>query len=143
MHASFLKRLCEYSFILKFGLNFHLQQRWVCVAMCRPFSTHSAGFPLRSPLGCGAWSRNCAARPQLPRGTWDPPGPGIEPVSPALAGRGVSSTGPPQTSFTLSFKHFIQFGYKLYLLPQCCLHQKLLILIKSNSLIFDNQTALQ
>ena len=43
-----------------------------------------------------------------------------------------------QTSLTLSFKHFIQFGYKLYLLPQCCLHQKLLILIKSNSLIFDD-----
>ena len=30
----------------------------------------------------------------LPRGTWDLPGPGIEPVSPALTGRFLT-TGPP------------------------------------------------
>ena len=31
---------------------------------------------------------------QLLRGTWDPPRPGLEPVSPALAG-GFSTTAPP------------------------------------------------
>ena len=36
---------------------------------------------------CGSWA-------YLPQGTWDLPGPGIEPVSSALAGR-VSSSGPP------------------------------------------------
>lgn len=75
-----------------------------------------------------------AAHAQLLRGAWDPPGPGLEAVSPALAGRGVSSTDPPRTSLKLIFKHFIQSGYKsvVYrLLPQCCLHQKILILIKS------------
>ena len=37
---------------------------------------------------------NCGSRAQLLRGMWDPPGPGLEPVSPALAGR-LSTTVPP------------------------------------------------
>ena len=37
---------------------------------------------------------NCGSRAQLLRGTWDPPGPGLEPVSPALAGR-FSTAAPP------------------------------------------------
>ena len=37
---------------------------------------------------------NCGSRVQSLRGMWDPPGPGLEPVSPALAGR-FSTTAPP------------------------------------------------
>ena len=37
---------------------------------------------------------SCGARVQLLRGTWDPPRPGREPMSPALAGR-FSTTAPP------------------------------------------------
>ena len=37
---------------------------------------------------------NCGSRAQLLRGTWDPPRPGLEPMSPALAGR-FSTTAPP------------------------------------------------
>ena len=37
---------------------------------------------------------NCGSRAQLLRGTWDLPKPGLEPVSPALAGR-LSTTAPP------------------------------------------------
>ena len=37
---------------------------------------------------------NCASRAQLLRGMWDLPRPGLEPVSPALAGR-FSTTAPP------------------------------------------------
>ena len=37
---------------------------------------------------------NCGPRAYLLRGTWDPPRPGPEPVSPALAGR-FSTTAPP------------------------------------------------
>ena len=37
---------------------------------------------------------NCGSRAQLPRGMWDLPRPGLEPVSPALAG-GLSTTAPP------------------------------------------------
>ena len=37
---------------------------------------------------------NCGSRAQLLRGMWDLPRPGLEPVSPALAGR-FSTTTPP------------------------------------------------
>ena len=37
---------------------------------------------------------NCGSRAQPLRGMWDPPRPGPEPVSPALAGR-LSTTAPP------------------------------------------------
>ena len=37
---------------------------------------------------------SCGSRAQPLRGTWDPPRPGLEPVSPALAGR-LSTTAPP------------------------------------------------
>ena len=37
---------------------------------------------------------SCGARAQLLRGMWDPPGPGLEPMSPALAGR-LPTTAPP------------------------------------------------
>ena len=37
---------------------------------------------------------NCGSRAQLLRGMWDPPRPGLEPMSPALAGR-LSTTAPP------------------------------------------------
>ena len=37
---------------------------------------------------------NCGSRAQLLRGMWDPPRPGLEPVSPPLAG-GFLTTAPP------------------------------------------------
>ena len=37
---------------------------------------------------------SCGSRAQSLHGMWDPPGPGLEPVSPALAGR-FSTTAPP------------------------------------------------
>ena len=37
---------------------------------------------------------NCGSQAQLLRGMWDPPRPGLEPVSPASAGR-LSTTVPP------------------------------------------------
>ena len=37
---------------------------------------------------------SCGSRAQLLRGMWDPPRLGLEPVSPALAGR-LSATAPP------------------------------------------------
>ena len=37
---------------------------------------------------------NCGSRAQLLHGMWDLPGPGLEPVSPALAGRFLT-TAPP------------------------------------------------
>ena len=44
---------------------------------------------------------NCGSRAQLLRGMWDPPRPGLEPMSPALAGR-LSTTAPPGKPHLLS-----------------------------------------
>ena len=43
---------------------------------------------------------SCGSRAQLLRGTWDPPRPGLEPVSPALAGR-LPTTAPPGKPITV------------------------------------------
>ena len=43
---------------------------------------------------------NCGSRAQLLRGMWDHPRPGLEPVSPALAGR-LSTAAPPGKPYTL------------------------------------------
>ena len=44
---------------------------------------------------------SCGSRAQLLRGMWDLPRPGLEPVSPALAG-GFSTTAPPGKPFPLN-----------------------------------------
>ena len=44
---------------------------------------------------------NCDSRAQLLRGMWDPPRPGLEPASPALAG-GLPTTAPPGKPRTTS-----------------------------------------
>ena len=51
---------------------------------------------------CSSWAlehrlSSCGARAQLLHGVWDLPGPGLEPVSPALAGRFLT-TAPPGKS---------------------------------------------
>ena len=46
---------------------------------------------------------SCGARDQLLRGMWDLPGPGLEPMSPALAGRFLT-TAPPGKPRSLSLK---------------------------------------
>ena len=43
---------------------------------------------------------NCGSRAQVLRGMWDPPRPGPEPVSPALAGR-LSTTAPPGKPYSI------------------------------------------
>ena len=56
---------------------------------------------------------NCGSRAQLLRGMWDPPRPGLEPVSPALAGR-LSTTAPPGKPPTLYFDYCLLNFYKLF-----------------------------
>ena len=43
---------------------------------------------------------NCGSRARSLRGMWDPPRPGLEPVSPASAGR-LSTTAPPGKPWAL------------------------------------------
>ena len=46
---------------------------------------------------------SCGTRAQLLRGMWDLPGPGLEPVSPALAG-GFLTIAPPGKSKSVTFR---------------------------------------
>ena len=53
--------------------------------------------------GCGSWALerrlcSCGAQAQLLRGMWDLPGPGLKPVSPALAGRFLTTVPPGKPS---------------------------------------------
>ena len=53
---------------------------------------------------------SCGARAQPLRGMWDPPRPGLEPMSPALAGR-LSTTAPPGKP-SISILRLIFFTHK-------------------------------
>ena len=48
---------------------------------------------------------NCGSRAQLPRGMWDLPRPGLEPVSPALAGRFSTAAPPGKPHGALPFEY--------------------------------------
>ena len=57
------------------------------------------GLLARGLTSCDSWAperrlSSCGTRAQLLGGMWDLPGPGLEPVSPALAG-GFPTTAPP------------------------------------------------
>ena len=60
---------------------------------------------------------SCGSRGQLLRGMWDPPKPGLEPESPALAGR-LSTTAPPgKPNHILLFRNISQSCiYSLFIL---------------------------
>ena len=66
---------------------------------------------------------SCGARASLLRGVWELPGPGLEPLSPALAG-GFLTTAPPgkpAACFARIFKHcFIQLKLGVPFLPSKC-----------------------
>ena len=71
--------------------------------------TRAAVVVARGCSSCGTWAlesrlSSCGARALLLRGMWDLPRPGLEPVSPALAG-GVLTTAPPWKSPTPFFLH--------------------------------------
>ena len=90
----------------------------LCLRFCaRAFSSCGERGPLfiavRGPLTIAAslvaehrlqtrMLSSCGSRAQLLRGTWDLPRPGLEPASPALAGR-LSTTAPPGKPLNLLF----------------------------------------
>ena len=63
------------------------------IAVCRPLII-AASSAAEHRLQTRRLS-NCGSRAQLLRGLWDLPRPGLEPVSPILAGR-FSTTAPPR-----------------------------------------------
>ena len=59
---------------------------------------------------------SCDPRVQLLRGMWDPPRPGLEPVSPALAG-GFLTTAPPGKPRTFLIVAILQYLCSLNVFP--------------------------
>ena len=92
------------------------------LAMCR-LLTETASLVVEHRLQ-GAWTSVVAARrfssyitwAQLFLCLWDPPDPGIEPMSPALAG-GLLATAPPGKSRVF---FFLFFFFNIYLLIFGC-----------------------
>ena len=94
-------------------------QRAGATLRCSVWTSHFGGFSCCGARALGAWASvvvahglsscgswalecrlgSCGARAYLLHGTWDLPGPGIEPVSPALAG-GFLTTAPPGKSLS-------------------------------------------
>ena len=72
---------------------------------------------------------SCGSRAQLLRGMWDLPRPGLEPVSPALAGR-FSTTVPPGKP-KLSVFYWLNFG-RLYVFRNLPISSRL-----SNLLVYN------
>ena len=70
---------------------------------------------------------NCGSRAPLLRGMWDLPRPGLEPTSPALAGR-LSTTAPPgKPLYPLFFRFFSHIGHDRALSRVPCAIQQVLI----------------
>ena len=76
---------------------------WGLPSSCREWASRCSGFSC-----CGALAlersgfSSCGTQVQSAHGMWDPPGPGIKPVTPALAGR-LLTTGPPGKSQVPAF----------------------------------------
>ena len=71
-------------------------RRWASVVVAHGLSSCGLQALERRLSSCGTWA-------WLLHGMWDLPGPGIEPMSPALAG-GFLTTGPPGKSQHLDFR---------------------------------------
>ena len=131
----FLGELRIYSFFKKiYFIYFWLH--WVFVAACglslvAASRGHSslwcAGLSLRWPLSLQstgsrrAGPSSCGTQAQLLLSTWDSPGPGLESMSPALAG-GLPTTAPPGKPRTYSFdiKLSLSFGVRVRLILSLC-----------------------
>ena len=77
-----------------------------CSAWAQPWDLQALELGLSS---CGAWA-------EFPHGLWDLPRPGVEPVSPALAG-GFLSSAPPGKSDSLMFIPFSGASMEKAILP--------------------------
>ena len=99
---------------------------------CGARASHCSGFPCCGTWALGTWASavaarglsscgsqalerrlsSCGAWAQLLRGMWDLPGPGPEPVSPALAG-GFLTTAPPGKPLLVFFSS-MRFGISVF-----------------------------
>ena len=121
MHPGLYMCLLDISFFFFFfNLFFNLFIAVLGLRFCaRAFSSCDKWWPLfiavRGPLTIAASLlehrlqmrrlSNCDSRAQLLRGMWDIPGPGLEPVSPALAGRFLTTAPPGKPRWIFLYSH--------------------------------------
>ena len=84
--------LCWYTWAFPSCVEGGLLLRWPL--LLRSTGSRRAGFSSHGTRTLERRLSSCGARAQLLRGTWGPPRPGLEPVSPALAD-GLPTTAPP------------------------------------------------
>ena len=72
---------------------------------------------------------SCGSRAQLLRGMWDLPRPGLEPVSPALAGR-LPTTVPPGKPPSCSFKFGCVFTAEMRVRVRCSVSRQMTCAVK-------------
>ena len=126
---------------------------------CGARASHCSGFSCCGAWALGTWPSvvvahgltscglralecrlsSCGAQAWLLCGMWDLPGPGLEPVSPALAG-GFLTTAPPGKSpylvFLFFFYKFIYLFYYLFLAAlvlHCCVPPSLVVASRGHS----------
>ena len=101
---------------------FSRQNEWRLLSGCSAWAPHCVGF-----LRCGSRALECggfcgfSTQAYLPRGMWNLSGPGIEPMSPALQGR-LLTTGPPGKPLSYRFlnaEYTVMFCNIMYPLLFC------------------------
>ena len=110
---------------------------------CGAWASHCGGFSCYGARALGVWASvvvvcglsSCGAWAQLLRSMWNLPGPGLKPLSPALAGRFLTTVPPgkPENWHIFFFKCLVEFTSEP-IWAQCFIFGKLLI-IDSISLI--------
>ena len=119
---------CVGSSLLHMGF---LQLRRMGVTLCcSVWASHCGGFSFCRAWALGMWAsvvvalrlNSCGTQAQLLRGMWDLPGPGLKPVSPALAG-GFLTTAPPGKSQQSPFFSFFIVHVFVSQLRNFCLSQ--------------------
>ena len=97
----YLFLLC-WVFVSLRGLSLVVASGGLSSSRCAGLSTIAASLAVEHRLQTRRLS-NCGSRTQLLRGMWDLPRPGLEPMSPALAGRFSTAAPPgkPQTCYFL------------------------------------------
>ena len=90
---------------------------------CGERASHCGGFSccgaralgMRASVVVARGLGSCGSRAQLLRGTWDLPGPGLEPVSPSLAGGFLTTAPPGKSSLSLFLTLYILERLTLYM----------------------------
>ena len=113
-------------FVAARGLSLVVASRGYSSLRCVGFSLrwllllHSMGSRSVGFSSCGSWAlerrlSSCGPQVYLLCGMWDLPGPGIEPVSPTLAGRFLTTVPPgkPGLYFYFFFFIFLFFNYTI------------------------------